>query len=253
MPLHRLPDRPLRRHLITALLLAGLWSAQSAEAADGRIVILTELKPRQAVGGEPVVFNETEIRSDVQTDPRQQITEQIGRLNVTPQVQAVHGVASAVDSGTQKIANQPLQKGLQIDVLTSRDGVAGALKMPLGIALRFEQHSGAVGSASATGVAAATGVMSAADDVLASSHADISIAPGMSGATAGLGRALDQVPTAKIGSTVQGALSGLGSKTNGAGDLAGGVSRATGALGSNLSGQITGALGGLSQRIGGAR
>lgn len=248
MLLRRLADRPLRRHLTTALLLAGLWSAQSAEAADGRIVILTELKPRQAVGGEPVVFNETEVRADVQTDPRQQITEQLGRLSVSPQVQAVHGVAAAVETGTQKIASQPLQKGLQLDVLTSRDGVAGALKAPLGIAIRFEQHSSAAGSAGAAG-----GVMSAADDLLASSHADISIAPGMSGATAGLGRALDQVPTAKIGSTVQGALSGLGSKTSGAGDLAGGVSRATGALGSNLAGQINGALGGLSQRIGGAR
>jgi len=241
-------DRPLRRHLITALLAAGMCVLQSAGAADGRIVILTELLPRQAVGGEPVVFNEKEIRADVQTDPRQQINEQIGRLNVVPQVQSVHGVAQAVDTGTQKMVTQDLQKGLQVDVLTSKDaGVNGALKAPLGIALRFEQHHGI------TGLAGTGGAPSAADDVLASSHADVSIAPGLSGATAGLGRGLDQLPTAKIGNTVQGALSGLGSKTTGTSDLAGGVGRVTGQLGGNLAGQISGALGGLGQRIGGAR
>lgn len=248
MPPRQPDDRPLRRHLITALFAAGMCALQSAGAADGRIVILTELKPRQAVGGEPVVFNDKEIVAEVQTDPRQQINEQVSRLNVTPQVQAVHGVASAVETNTQKIVTQPLQKGLQIDVLTAKDGgVSGALKAPLGVALRFEQHHGTTGS-SGTG-----GTHSAADDVLASSHADISIASGMTGATAGLGRSLEHMPTMKLGNTVQGALSGLGSKTTGTSDIAGGVGRVTGHLGSNLAGQINGALGGLGQRMGGLR
>jgi hypothetical protein len=245
---------PLRRNtlsnLISLALISGLLSVQSATAADGRIVILTEQMPRQAIGGEPVVFNDKEIRAEVQTDRSVQLSEQVGRLQVAPAVGQLNNLNSTVETGTSGVGVMPMQKSLSIQPLGDAAGLVGALKSPSGVTLRFEQHHGAALSAVAGAVTAST---QAADDLLASSHADTAIAQGLPGLANQTSRALEHLPTKNTGQSIQGALAGLGSKTQGLGELSGGISRSTSALGQNLGGQINNALGGLTGRAGGTR
>jgi hypothetical protein len=245
---------PLRRNtlsnLISLALISGLLSVQSATAADGRIVILTEQMPRQAIGGEPVVFNDKEIRAEVQTDRSVQLSEQIGRLQVAPAVDQLKGINSSVESGTLGAGMVPVQKSLNIQPMGDTAGLVGALKSPTGIALRFEQNSGVALSGVAGAVAGST---QAADDLLASSHADIAIAQSLPGVASSASRALENLPTKAVGQSVQGALAGLGSRTQGLGELSGGIGRSTNALGQNLGNQINNALGGLTGRMGSAR
>ena len=115
------------------------------------------------------------------------------------------------------------------------------------------QVSAARVSATAPVAGAVAGSTQAADDVLASTHADISIAQNLPGVAGAANRSLENLPTNRTGQTVQGALAGLGSKTNGIGELSGSIGRATGNLGQNLGGQINNALGGLTGRMGSAR
>ena len=245
---------PLRRNtlsnLISLALISGLLSVQSANAADGRIVILTEQMPRQAIGGEPVVFNDKEIRAEVQTDRSVQLSEQIGRLQVAPATGQLNNLNSTVETGTVGIGTIPVQKSLSIQPLGDTTGLVGALKSPTGVALRFEQHQGAALSTVAGAVASST---AAADDLLASSHADIAIAQGLPGVAGQASRALENLPTKNTGQSIQGALAGLGSKTQGLGEMSGGIARSTNALGQNLGSQINNALGGLTGRAGGSR
>lgn len=237
-------------NLISLALVSGLLSVQSAHAADGRIVILTEQMPRQAIGGEPVVFNDKEIRAEVQTDRSVQLSEQVGRLQVAPAVGQLNNLNSTVDAGTAGIGAMPVQKSLNIQPLGDTAGLVGTLKSPTGVALRFEQHQGAALSTVAGAVASST---SAADELLASSHADIAIAQGLPGVAGQASRALENLPTKNTGQSIQGALAGLGSKTQGLGELSGGIGRSTNALGQNLGSQINNALGGLTGRAGGVR
>ena len=95
----RCPQMPRKTlsNLISMALISGLLSVQSAEAADGRIVILTEQMPRQAIGGDPVVFNDKEIRAEVQTDRSEQISDQVGRIQASPAVNQLGAIGSTVE------------------------------------------------------------------------------------------------------------------------------------------------------------
>jgi hypothetical protein len=94
------------KHARIALLVSGALAsfAPFSAAEDGRIVVVSVLEPRQAIGGPPIVVNQRHVIAEVITNPSTTIinrTHTEGMVSVTGLINSVTGAAGAAINQAQ--------------------------------------------------------------------------------------------------------------------------------------------------------